>query len=183
MSSELGELVFRADRYNIHRVTFDGNDGNSRSRDIIRHPGAVVILPMLDDGRFVMIENYRVSIGQTLLEVPAGTMEAGEDPRATAARELIEETGYAAGKLEFLRTFYASPGICDEAMHLFLATDLVEGSPDRELDEKIVNRIVTRKQLHSFLVDGSIRDGKSLIALLDYFFRNGNGTNSHEIRP
>lgn len=181
MTSNLGELVFRADRYNIHRVSFPGNDGRQRSRDIIRHPGAVVILPMLADGRLVMIENYRVSIGQTLLEVPAGTMEPKEDPRATAARELIEETGYAAGRLEFLRTFYASPGICDEAMHLFLATDLVEGDPDRELDEKIVNRLVTEEQIRSYLSDGTICDGKSLIALLDFFFRQGK-ENSHSPR-
>jgi len=171
MASPLGEeLVFTADRYAIHRVRFVGSDGAERSRDIIRHPGAVVLLPILDDGRIVMIRNYRVSLATSLLEVPAGTMEAGEDPRQTAHRELAEETGYLAGRLEFVRTFYASPGICDEAMHVFVARDLRAGDPDRELDERIENELVRIDQVRTWIADGTIRDGKTLVALLGWLF-------------
>ena len=163
------ELVFRADRYNIHRVVFEATDGSQKSRDVIRHPGAVVLLPVLPDGRLVMIRNYRLSLDRVLLEIPAGTMEAGENAEACAARELTEETGYRAGKLQFVRTFYASPGICDEAMHVFLATDLAAGDPDRELDERIENKLVTPEQARQFLLDGTICDGKTLVALMGYF--------------
>ncbi len=167
-------VVFKADRFNIHRVRQTGHDGKEHQRDIIRHPGAVVLLPIAPDGRVVMIRNYRVSLDRTLLEVPAGTMEPGEPAEQTAARELIEETGYRAGKLELLRTFYASPGICDEAMHLFLATDLELGAPDREAYELIENQLATWDQIEGWLQDGTIQDAKTLVSLLDYqrrFFR------------
>ena len=161
-------VVFSADRYNIHRVCYGLADGSEHSRDIIRHPGAVVLLPILDDGRVVLIRNYRVSLDKTLLEVPAGTMEHGEDPMETAHRELIEETGFRADKMQHRRTFYASPGICDEAMHLFLATGLHEGEPNREEYEKIENQLATWDEIRGWLADGTIQDGKTLVALLDY---------------
>lgn len=162
------KVVFQADRYNIHRVAYQAPDGQPHQRDIIRHPGAVVLLPVLPDGRILMIRNYRVSLDRELLEVPAGTMEIGEPPEQTAHRELIEETGYRAGKLRLLRTFYASPGICDEAMHLFLATELMPGDHEREAYEQIENRIATLEEIHAWIDDGTIQDGKTLIAILDY---------------
>lgn len=161
-------VLFRADRYNIHKVTYAGPDGVPYSRDVIRHPGAVVLLPILSDGRVVLIRNYRVSIDKTLLEVPAGTMEIGEPPIETAKRELLEETGFVAGNLTHRRTFYASPGICDEAMHLFLATDLVEREPEREDYEQIENQLATWDEIRTWIRDGTIQDGKTLIAVLDY---------------
>ena len=165
-------VVFQADRYQIRRVTYQTADGGSHSRDIIRHPGAVVLLPITDDGQIVMIRNYRVSLDRFLLEIPAGTMEPGEEAAVTAERELIEETGYRAGTLQYLRTFYASPGICDEAMHLFLATQLTAGPPQREAYESIENELVSFEQAGRWLADGTIQDGKSLVALLDYFARS-----------
>jgi ADP-ribose pyrophosphatase len=162
------QLVFSADRYSIKRVRFQTPDGRQHARDIIRHPGAVVLLPVLPDGRIVMIENYRVSLDRTLLEVPAGTMEPGEAAASTAARELSEETGYRAGKLQLMRTFYASPGICDEAMHLFLATELVAGDAEREVYEQIENKLVTPAEAKRLVADGTIQDAKTLVALLSY---------------
>jgi len=163
-------VVFRADRYDVRRVSYLTGDGQQHQRDIIRHPGAVVLLPITDDGRVVMIRNFRVSVDRMLLEVPAGTMEPGEAPEVTAARELIEETGYRAGKLEPLRTFYASPGFCDEAMHLFLATGLVAGTPEREEYEVIENQLVPLEEVKRLIVDGTIQDGKTLVALMDYLY-------------
>ncbi len=132
---------------------------------MIRHPGAVVLLPILDDGRVVLIENTRPTVGETLLELPAGTRESGEEAVVTASRELIEETGYRAGKLELLHEFYSAPGICDELMHLYRATELVAGDPDREATESIVNRIATRDEIKAWISSGKIRDAKTLVGL------------------
>jgi ADP-ribose pyrophosphatase len=162
------QLVFTADRYKIHRVSYAAGDGTPHQRDVIRHPGAVVLLPILDDGRVVLIKNYRVSIDRTLLEVPAGTMEPNEPPATTARRELIEETGFRSADLQHRRTFYASPGICDEAMHLFVARGLSEGQPDREGYEQIENRIASWEEIRGWIADGTIQDGKTLIALFDF---------------
>jgi ADP-ribose pyrophosphatase len=112
-----------------------------------------------------MIENHRHSVGQTLLELPAGTIESGEPPESTATRELIEETGYHAGTLEKLHEFYSCPGICDELMHLYMATDLTAGQPDREATEEIENRIVSRHEIIQMISRGEIRDAKTLVGL------------------
>jgi ADP-ribose pyrophosphatase len=139
--------------------------GQLRTKEVVRHPGAVVLLPVLSDGRVVMIENHRHSVGQTLLELPAGTIESDEPPATTAARELIEETGYHAGRLEKLHEFYSCPGICDELMHLYLATELTAGEPDREATEQIENRIVSPDEISQLISRGEIRDAKTLVGL------------------
>lgn len=162
------EIVFRADRYVIQRLRQTGHDGRVHTRDIIRHPGAVVLLPITEDGRVVMIRNFRVSLNQTLLELPAGTIESGHSPEQTAARELIEETGYRAAQLQMVRKFYASPGICDEAMYLFVANGLIAGEPDREANEQIENQLATWDEIRRWLSDGTIQDGKTLVGLMSY---------------
>lgn len=128
-------------------------------------------MPILDDGRVVMIENFRHSIDRVLIELPAGTIDEGEAPEQTAARELIEETGYGAAKLEKAHEFYSCPGIFDELMHLYVATGLTAGDPDREPTEQIENRIVSRDEIESLIADGSIRDAKTLVGLYVYLRR------------
>src|SRR5262245_13434730 len=127
MKPEPEELLVTR-RFRVVRHAEIGRDGAVHTKEIIEHPGAVAILPVLDDGRVCLIRNYRVAVGRTLVEVPAGTLEAGEDPAATAARELAEETGYCAASVEKLREFTMSPGILNERMHLFLARGLQPGS-------------------------------------------------------
>lgn len=159
------QVLLRCSRFSVHAVEIRDRDGRIRTREVIRHPGAVVLLPVLNDGRVVMIKNHRHSVGQILLELPAGTLESGELPESTAARELIEETGYHAGKLEKLHTFYSCPGICDELMHLYLATKLTAGQPNREATEQIENRIVSRDEIAGLIAGGEIRDAKTLVGL------------------
>lgn len=159
------QVLLRCSRFSVHALEIRDRQGQSRTKEVIRHPGAVVLLPVLSDGRVVMIENHRHSVGQTLLELPAGTIESGEPPESTAARELIEETGYQAGKLEKLHEFYSCPGICDELMHLYIATDLTAGEPDREATEQIENRIVSRDEVTQLISLGEIRDAKTLVGL------------------
>ena len=124
----------------VHRVQIDA-DGNTHSRQIIHHPGAVVLLPLLDDGRVVLIRNYRIAANQRLVS-PAGTLDPGEEPLQAAGRELAEETGYHARRLELLSTIYSSPGILDERMHLFLATGLTAGPTDLQGGEDIQPLVV-----------------------------------------
>ena len=141
-------------------------DGRETTRDIVFHPGAVAIVPLLPDGRVVLIRQYRHATGEVLLELPAGTRDQpGEAPIDTAARELIEETGYRAGKLTPLAEFYTAPGFCNELMHLFVATDLTVGDQALMDDEAIGVEIVTLDAARARIVDGSIRDAKTIIGL------------------
>ncbi|KAA5540100.1 NUDIX hydrolase [Roseiconus nitratireducens] len=166
-------LLLRGARFNVHRLSLIGKDGKTYQREVVRHPGAVVLLPVLPDGRIVMIENVRPTVRETLLELPAGTREPGEPAESTAARELVEETGYSAGKLELLHEFYSAPGICDELMHLYLATELVEGDPHREATESIVNRIATPAEVSRWIDEAKIRDAKTLVGLYAYLRQKG----------
>ena len=159
------KLILEGSRFNVHQMQLRGDDGKTYLREVIRHPGAVVLLPLLDEDTVVMIENTRATVGETLLELPAGTREPNESSETTAHRELIEETGYQAGKLQLLHQFYSAPGICDELMELYLATELVEGQHQREATEKIVNRIADRQQIRSWISEGKIRDAKTLVGL------------------
>jgi ADP-ribose pyrophosphatase len=164
-------MLLRGARFNVHRMNLTDNDGKLYEREVIRHPGAVVLLPILNDGRVVLIENTRPAVAETLLELPAGTREPDEQAIVTASRELIEETGYSAGKLELIHEFYSAPGICDELMHLYRATELLEGDPQREATEVIVNRIATKDEITGWIKDGTIRDAKTLVGL--YAFLSG----------
>ena len=163
-------LVLQGARFNVHEMDLIGDDGKTYVREVIRHPGAVVLLPLLDRDTVVMIENGRPTVNETLLELPAGTREENESAETTAVRELVEETGYHAGRLTPLHQFYSAPGICDELMHLYVATELVKGEHAREATEKIENRIASREDIVSWIAEGRIRDAKSLVGLYAFLY-------------
>ena len=141
-------------------------DGRESRREIVEHPGAVAVVPLLPDGRVILIRQYRRPTGQALLEIPAGTREPDEDAPACAHRELIEEIGYRAGRLERLGGFYTSPGFCTEYMDVFVATDLhpVEGEDAAEFEEAM--EIIRPEEAAGLLASGSPIDAKTLAALL-----------------
>ena len=141
-------------------------------REVVVHPGAVVILPILDDGRIVMIRNHRISVDQELLELPAGTRETGESPIETAARELEEETGYRAGRLVPLIEFYTSPGLSTEWMHGFVATDLTPVGQRLEPGERIIVEAAPISEVRRRFVSGEFVDGKTIAVLGTYFARS-----------
>lgn len=166
------ELLMECHRFAVERITHSASDGSPLVRDVVRHIGSVVILPLLDgiDGRgsdrVCLIRNSRIAVGETLIELPAGTREPDEAPEKTAYRELIEETGYHARKLQKITSFFAAPGILDERMILYAATGLDEGDHAREVGEEIENLVVTKEQALAWVLDGTICDAKTIVGLL-----------------
>jgi ADP-ribose pyrophosphatase len=142
--------------------------GIEATRDIIEHPGSVVVLPVLDDGRILMIRQFRYAAKQSLWELVAGHREPNETFLESAPRELEEETGYSAKKFTKLLEFYPSPGLLSEKMVVYLAEGLTKGKSRQEEDEKISSRALTLAELEGWIKTGKIVDGKSVAGLLYY---------------
>jgi ADP-ribose pyrophosphatase len=162
------ELLYQAKRFRVERVTQESADGLRHAKDIVRHPGAVTILPLLDDGLLCFVENYRVAVGERLVELPAGTLEPPEEPIKTALRELAEETGYQAARIEHLATFCMSPGILDEKMYVYVASGLAAGDMALEAGEDIRVLRLTWPEALEMVRDGRIHDAKTVATLLYY---------------
>ena len=162
------EPLFRGKRFDVVRLVQVTSGGEEHVREVVRHPGAVTILPLLDDGRVCLVRNFRAAVDQTLVELPAGTLEPGEDPAVTAERELAEETGYRAERIRPLAAFYMSPGILDERMYLFLATGLKPGPMSLDPGEEIQPLLTTWQEALEMARDGRIQDAKTLAGLLYY---------------
>lgn len=139
--------------------------GSEVEREVIRHRGAAVLLPVTDEGRVVLVRQYRYAANELMLEVPAGTIDAGERPEETARRELVEETGYYPGRLEKIAEFYPSPGILTELMHLFLATELEKREASPEADEHLEVVEIPWESALDLVPGKDIRDAKTIIAL------------------
>jgi len=167
-STSPDKILLRTSRFNVVEVSRVATDGSIRQRQILRHPGAVTILPMVDDQRVCLIRNFRVTANRPLLELPAGTLDPQEDPQEAAKRELAEETGYRAGCWRHLHSFYLSPGILDERMHLYLAIDLVAGEPAREPGEEIETLVTSWEEALCWVQTGEIEDAKTIAGLLFY---------------
>ena len=135
-------------------------------RDVVHHPGSAVILPVFADETVALVKQYRHPAVRYLVEAPAGTLSPGERPEIGAARELEEELGLVAGKLEKLTEFFVSPGFCEEKMWLFLATDLTETKQRLEPDEVIEVVRVSFAQALEMISDGEIEDAKTIIGLM-----------------
>ena len=141
-------------------------DGRSYQREVVLHPGAVAVVARPTADSILLIKQYRHVVGDTIYELPAGTLEAGESPEVCAARELEEETGYRARRLVRLTTFYTSPGFVREVMHLFEATGLEHVGSRPEADERIEVCQVSRQEALSMVRDGRIVDAKTLVGIL-----------------
>lgn len=162
------ETLLTTSRFSVQRVSQQLADGREIAREIVRHPGAVVIVPVLDDGRICLIKNYRIAVNRELIELPAGTLDREEPPIETARRELIEETGYRCDSIRSMCEFVMSPGILDEHMYAFIATGLTIGDRAPEFGEEIENLLVTPAEVDELIRDNQIQDAKSVAALLYY---------------
>jgi ADP-ribose pyrophosphatase len=160
------EVLVRGSRFNVERRQVPRRDGGSELREVVVHPGSVVILPLLDDGRIVLIRNARFSVNRTLWELPAGTREPGEPVERCAARELEEETGYRARELRQLLAFYPAPGIADERMCAFLASGLEPTHQQLDATEQIEVHPTEVAQVVRMIKAGEIEDAKTIATVL-----------------
>ncbi|MEK6797821.1 MAG: NUDIX hydrolase [Planctomycetota bacterium] len=165
------EILLSTPRFTVERRTYPEAGSASLVREFVVHRGAVVILPVLDDGRIVLIRQLRRGVGEWLDELPAGTREPHEPPEQTAARELIEETGYEAACIAQLLDFYTSPGIITERMFAFLATGLQPVGQKLEAGETIEVTPRRPDEVWAMLAGGQFRDGKTIAVLGTYFLR------------
>ena len=163
------EIRYRGWRIAVAEARFRAPDGSVFRRDIVRHPGAVAVVPVTADGRVLLVRQYRGSVDRALLEIPAGTRDVeGEPAPETARRELLEEVGVDAGEMEPLGTMLNSPGFCDEETLLFLATDLHDGVPDRHGAEESAIEVVgvPLEEIDGLVRRGELVDGQSILGLL-----------------
>lgn len=162
--------VATLDRIRVYRATFEAPDGSTFERDVVRNQSVVGIVPVLDDRRSVLlVSQYRGPIDRYLLEIPAGLCDvAGEEPEATARRELVEEVGRTAGSLELLSGYFPSAGFSDQYVRLYLATELAEVPHDRQGPEEshMTTEVFDLANLDDAIADGTLSDSKTLIGLL-----------------
>ena len=170
MSNQLIEkqIIYDGRRIRLEIHHLEDERGKRIQKEVCVHPGAVVILPFLDGDTILLIRNRRYTIGQYLIELPAGGLEKNEDPMNAAGRELAEETGYVAGRLKRLKDFYSSPGILSEKMYTFAAYDLERAAQDLEDDEEIEVLPTRFDEAIQMIRDGRIMDGKPIATLLAY---------------
>ena len=162
------KVVYQGKVFGVRQDEIVEPDGLRATREVISHPGSVVILPVLTDGRIVMVRQYRHAARQYLWELVAGRMDNGESVKDGAARELREETGYRAKRFtEFLDVF-PTPGFLEERMHILLAEGLTAGKAEPEADEKLVSHAYLPEELEKMMKMGALRDAKSIAGILYY---------------
>jgi ADP-ribose pyrophosphatase len=159
------EQVYQGKAFDVRRDRVRAPDDQVLVLDIVAHVGAVTILPLDEQDRIWFVRQYRHAAGQVLLELPAGTLEKGEAPEACARREIREETGLAAGRIEKVGEFFLAPGYSTEYMHVFLATDLSPEPLPGDADEFLSVAAIPVDQVKRMVASGEIKDAKSLAAL------------------
>jgi ADP-ribose pyrophosphatase len=160
--------IYEGPVFGIRRDEVIEPSGVRAMREVITHPGSVVVLPVLPDGRILLIQQYRHATRQYLWELVAGRMDGGETPKVAAARELIEETGYRAKRFRVVLDVFPTPGFLEERMFILLAEGLTAGEAEPEEDEKIISRAYNHKQLEEMIRGGKLRDAKSIAGILYY---------------
>ena len=168
------EKIYEGKVVNLRIDTVELPDKKYSKREIVEHPGAVGIITVTDDNCLILVKQFRKPIERFLLEIPAGKLEVNEEPRETANRELKEETGYSSNKMEYLMEFYTSAGFSNEKVYLFLATDLVEGTPCPDSGEFIEVVKISIEDLLKMVDRGEIVDSKTIIGinLADKYIKN-----------
>jgi len=160
--------IYRGHFIRVASGTFSAPDGTTFDRDLVHHPGAVSIVPLLDDGQVVLVRQYRAALDSYLLEIPAGIRDVhGEEPEVTAARELAEEVGLVASSIELLCRFHNSAGFCDELVHVFLGTGLTECGTDLQgLEEQHMTvEHLALDDVPGKIASGELTDAKTIIGL------------------
>lgn len=172
------EEIYRGHVIDLEKVRFAAPDGTEMVRDVVRHPGAVAVVPLLDSGEVVLVRQFRAPFGAEMLEIPAGKLDVdGEDLEVAAQRELGEEVGLRAAKLEPLVRFHNSVGFSDEESHVYLATGLTEVPRDRQGPEEL-HMVEVRLRLNDApraIAEGEITDAKTVLGLMAAINRADHG--------
>ena len=156
---------------NIDTVTLP--NGLTVDLEVVRHPGAAAVVPLKDDGTVILIRQFRHAAGGFIYEIPAGKLYPGEDPRVCAARELEEEIGYRAGRLDLLSSIFTAPGFTDEVIHIYRATELTAGRQHLDRDEVLEVIEMPLSEAIRMIETGAIRDAKSIVGMQAVYLRSG----------
>lgn len=160
------EPIYEGPIFSMEKLTVELPNGKITTRDVIRNPGASVIVPITEDGHIIMVRQYRKPIEEVSLEIPAGKLDPGEDPVHCAARELHEETGYTAKNLKKILTLHPAPAFADEILHVFIATGLTKGEVCPDEDEVIFAEKYKLDTVIRMIQDGTIKDAKTVSGIL-----------------
>ncbi len=167
------KTIFRGKLINlkVDRVLLPS--GRETIREFVEYIGSVAILPVFKNGDVLLLRQYRYPVSEELIEIPAGKIEKGENPRETALRELEEETGYRARSIEKVAQFYLAPGYSTEEMHLFVARELEKSQTNLDFDEIIEPFRVSKEDVRRLINEGAVKDAKTLLALYYYLWQGG----------
>jgi ADP-ribose pyrophosphatase len=160
------EEIYRGRAFAVEKVQVRLPDGRETHYDYVKHSGAVTVVPVDDQNRILFVTQYRMGVKDTLLELPAGTLEKDEDPAVCAAREIREETGMAAGKMVKLGEFFLAPGYSSEYMHVYLMTELYSAPLKQDDDEFLQTEAIPVAKVWEMIYSNQIHDGKTLACLL-----------------
>jgi NTP pyrophosphohydrolases including oxidative damage repair enzymes len=161
------EDIYEGKIIKVKNLTVSLPNGKEATRDIVLHPGASVVVPMNEKGELYMVKQFRKPLDMTTLELPAGKLDSsGEDPKLCAERELMEETGLSAGKIEHLISIHTTPGFCNEVIHMYAATELTQGESCTDEDEFLDVERVHVSKLVDMILNHEITDAKTIIGVL-----------------
>lgn len=166
--------IFKGVAIHLFKDEIELPNGHTGIREIIRHPGAVCVLPITDDGDVIFVNQFRYALNKVTLEVPAGKLEKGEDPKEAALRELSEETGLSAKNIIPIGDLYTTPALIDEVIHMYIATDLTQGEQHLDYDEFVNTLKIPLSKAVEMVMNGEIKDSKTQTVILkaDKYFSN-----------
>ncbi|AKI97219.1 NUDIX domain-containing protein [Kosmotoga pacifica] len=159
------ENIFNGNIIKVERHRVELQDGSESYREVVRHKGAVAVVPVFED-KVVLVKQFRFPVNEELLEIPAGKLEEGEDPYDCAIRELKEETGFVAQEIQKIGELYTSPGFSDEKIHIFLARVVPYGEPEPDFGEFIEKVELPFQDIVKLIISGKILDGKTVAGIL-----------------
>jgi len=165
------QILYKGKVFDHQVDEIEYESGNIGIREVAIHPGGAVVVPVKDDGKIILVKQFRYPLQKTLIELPAGKLDKGEDPLICATRELEEETGYRAKEIKKLGEIYTAPGYCTEVLHIYFAGGLIPGNHNREEGEMGMEILeLSVQEIESLILSGKITDAKTIVGI--YYFKN-----------